>query len=742
MSLQRSETTQPVIGMCTASVVVLCAALALMSGADVHARAGDRFRCTPADGGASYTSPGSCRSSTDTREPLTEQEMADSQATESRGRAFVRCTAADGSYSKFVNNGECPSATDIRTTEYAQQPIQPTRQSSPPPESPTPLSTPAPVTPAPAARSSTPATVPSSVTPVRSGTGLVVKLGLFALVALGIWGVYRLLGRRNDRAKADQREARAQAIAQKRNNLEPGKPLRPDRPMEKRNDMHQKAQDFLAALDAGTDVPGSMDFRGALQQSRLDYSMESLDRVEQLLSQIRTKFSPQRESWQSRAGADNFCLMLAFYFGAVISRQANIPIQWHTREQAVPLMPPDMPLPEAGWARVVGIIGTSACVPLGLIEDKLFSDSGGMTCREYVERLVAKLPNTSVMDENQRCTQMLDAFFNDTEINGGLAFREQLKLQQLDYSLASLERLDQMLRSIRAKLKPTYVDCVNNADTQNFLRLVAFYIGMTVARVGGVSVKWLSFSEANKHIPELEFQFEATSVCMLSGRLYFPLGLVTEILLSPDPQRNVPQWAREAHQSAPPPIPSILRSSVQSDSTSLLDDQQALAIHQAGFVAAWCMFVVAGGTNGAPTVFIPGEGKKGTFRDFSFYDSVESATAAANSLMETNPDNAPFQVMSFDGYANLHTGRTDALTIELRIYAGGRSSGQDAFSMHVACPYRNANDPKGFAIFSPKLLECSAATAMHSAIFKHFYLGIEGFKTNDFHWFKYLDERI
>ena len=98
--------------------------------------------------------------------------------------------------------------------------------------------------------------------------------------------------------------------------------------------------------------------------------------------------------------------------------------------------------------------------------------------------------------------------------------------------------------------------------------------------------------------------------------------------------------------------------------------------------------------------------------------------------------------MSFDGYANLHTGRTDALTIELRIYANTPPTAQQAFTIVVACPYRNAGDPKGFAIYSPKLLECSATAAVHSAIFKHFYLGIKEFKVSEFDWFKYLDERI
>ncbi len=743
MSFQRSEIARSVTDLGAASMFVLFAMLALILGADVHASAADRFRCQPADGGPSYTSPGSCRSSTDAREPLTEQEKADSLATESRGRAFVRCTAADGTYSKFVNNGECPSASDVRTVEYAQQPIQPTPRSASPPEPRgTPLSQPAPVTPVPIKLSSAPAKPPSSASPASSGTGWVVKLGLLALVGLGIWGVFKFLGRRNEQAKAEQREARAKAIAEKRNNPEASKPLPRDRLMEQRSDMQQKAEDFLAALDAGADVPGGMAFRGALQQARLDYSIESLDRVEQLLSQIRTKFSPQRESWQSQPGAENFCLMLAFYLGAMISRQSNQPIQWHTREQAAPLMPADMPLPEASWSRVVGVIAASACVPLAIIEDALFGDTREMTCKEYVEHRLTKLPKPPAKDENERCSLMLDAFFNDSGILGGLAFREQLKLAQLDHSLSSLARLDQLLRSIRAGNKKTYEEFVNGADTQNFLRLVAFYIGMTTARAGSLAVKWLDFSEAKKDLPELEFQFETTSVCLLSGRLYFLLGLVTEILLQPAPQRSATSWANDALQIAPPPMPSILRGSLQSDSASSIDEKRALAIHKAGFMAAYCMFAVEGGATGAPTVLVPGEGNTATFRDFSFYESVESATAAANSIMDTNPDKVPFQVMSFDGYANLHTGRTDALTIELRIYAGGRSSKQDGFNMLVACPYRNANDPKGFAIFSPKLLECAAATTMHSAIFKHFYLGIEEFKANDFHWFKYLDERI
>ena len=738
MKSNKNQSVHGVRGNGAGRVATLFGTFVLMFGTHADVHSGDRYRCIPAEGGTTYTVPGTCRSASDQRLPLTEQEAAEIAEIAARGRPFTRCTAQNGSYSMHVR-GDCPSPDDIRTIEYAQKPSRPEQQTQ------TPQSTLA--TSRPQASTS-----PALGKEPSSSSGSSFRFGNLKVVVMILGLLALLLGWLLPKIEGNKRQAHTRKSAPKRSSPEPNTQAKPSSPdnsrriteplVDKSDNVHQKAQEFLAALDGGKEVPGGLAFKSALKQSNLDYSIESLDRVDKLLSQVRAKFSPQRESWENLPGADNFSLMLAFYLGTMISRHSNMAIQWHTREEALRIMPNDNAIPQASWARVVGIIGTTACVPLGLIEDALFGDPGGMTCKAYVERLVAKSPGIGVMDENQRCAQLLDSFLNHREIDGGLAFQERLQQQRLDYSLASLERLDQFLRWLRGELKPTYTEFVNKPDTQNFLRLVAFYIGMTVARAGKLSVKWLTFDDAQKGIPELEFQFETTSVCLLAGRFYFPLGLVTEILIQPDPQRTVPGWAEEVLKTAPPPLQSILQCSVQSELTAPIDAQWALAIRKAGFVAAWCMFAVEGGTPGRPTVFVPGEGGKGTFIDFGFYETAESALKGASDQMDVNPDKQPFQVMSFDGYANLHTGRTDALTIELRIYAGGQFVKHGGFTMKVACPYRHANDPKGFAIYSPKLLECSGDAAMNGAIFKLFYLGVEEFKAADFGWKKYLDESV
>ncbi len=720
--------------------ILLGALLVLVCSTDAVAL--DRFRCIPADGGEAYTSPGSCRSDTDNREPLTREEIDELEAIERRGKPFYRCTAADGSYSMLVHSGECPAATDTRTVVYAQQPVRSTSETKQAPQ-------PAEPQPAPARLERPAAPQPAAVTPAMSasqpdagqtqkGTGWFGKLMVAALVAPGLFVAFKWLGRRHEQSKA----ARRHAPATRRSSPAAGAPAAARQPDPADIDLNEQAQIFLAALDQGGDVPGGLEFRRALQQSNLDYSLESLDRVEQLLNQIRTRQSPQREAWRVWPGAGNFCLVLAYYMGTVLSRQTNIPIRWCTRDQASTYMPSGMPIPAEDWARVVGVIGTTACVPLGLIEDKLFNEAGEMTCRAYVERLASRMPGASAADENSRCEEMLEALRSDKEIKGGLKFRDQLKKIQPDDSLASLDRLEQLLKAIRTRLAPQYEAFVNGADTQNFLRLAAFYMGMTVARAGNMSVKWLDYQTARNELPDLEFGFETTSVCVLNGFVYFPLGLVTEILFHPTPQRTMADWVRDAMKNASAPRPSILRSSLLSTSAIPLDPQIAAAVHRAGFMAAWGMHTAVTGSPSAPTLFVPGEGDTGTFSDFSFYSSQEEAFAVMDGQMHDNPQGVPFQIKSYDGYANLHTGRTDAITLELQIYPGKWAAAKQGLAMSITCPYRHASHPRGFAIYSPKLLECAAPLAWHDSIFQNFYLGVQHFKAEDFDWFKYLDEAV
>ena len=99
--------------------------------------------------------------------------------------------------------------------------------------------------------------------------------------------------------------------------------------MQNQTGMDAKAAQFFAALAAGEQPPGGMAFHTAVLQSKLDYSLESLAQLDHLLKQIRQRLKPTREQWQAKPEAANFSLLIAFYLGAMVSRQAKMPIQRH-----------------------------------------------------------------------------------------------------------------------------------------------------------------------------------------------------------------------------------------------------------------------------------------------------------------------------------------------------------------------------------------------------------------------------
>jgi|GEM_PF-2071629 len=509
-------------------------------------------------------------------------------------------------------------------------------------------------------------------------------------------------------------------------------------------DPNRIAAAWLQALDRGERLPSEIAFGQELAQAGLDGTLESLDRIDRLLLRIRSSRAWTAQAWDRQSGGEAFLHFVCFYLGRVLERLCNIEVNWCTREQALELMPADKPLPQERWARLVGVVADSALVPLGLLEHLLFESSPDMSCRQYVEGWAARARNRETdrqqsTDENARCSKLLAAMQGaDLEATQGIAYRNEVQALRLDASIDSLKRLDSLLRVIRKRDQPSFGDFVNRRATQDFARWAACYAAMTAARHAKTSIKWLNYRELKELADELDFQFETSAGCILGGRLYLPLDLVTEILFHPQPQRSLRAWAQavdEQTDSGMRMIPVPRRPErAAADTANLLWDR---AVHEAGMLAAWSMAVVSDGGMLAPQLLQPQGDDKNMIRDFSFYENAAEAQQVLDAQLEHNPDQLPFQVLTFDGFANLPTGRTDAVTIDLRCYGTGLLASDTVMSLKIACPYRSAKDPQGFAIDTPFLLESSVPADQQAALFDAFHRGIDAFRMEGFSWDRY-----
>lgn len=92
-------------------------------------------------------------------------------------------------------------------------------------------------------------------------------------------------------------------------------------------DINQLEKDYLENYFIYGNFQAELSFRTALAQSRLDHTMDSLDRIDALLSQIRTRFA--LDDFLQNTANQNFLRLLGFYLVAVLKQQATMVGRWY-----------------------------------------------------------------------------------------------------------------------------------------------------------------------------------------------------------------------------------------------------------------------------------------------------------------------------------------------------------------------------------------------------------------------------
>lgn len=94
------------------------------------------------------------------------------------------------------------------------------------------------------------------------------------------------------------------------------------------------ALSYLHAWEAGPLPPGGIAYEPLLRRIRLDYSPDSLARIDVFLDALRTAKKPQRDPFLEGPEGQNLLYLLAFYVGEVLSRALRWPPRWLTWAQA------------------------------------------------------------------------------------------------------------------------------------------------------------------------------------------------------------------------------------------------------------------------------------------------------------------------------------------------------------------------------------------------------------------------
>lgn len=228
---------------------------------------------------------------------------------------------------------------------------------------------------------------------------------------------------------------------------------------------------LLHCLHQHTQPKGGLAFPHVWAQLQPDYTPASIGRIVKLLQQIRRQTAVSSEKLTATPAGRNFIQTLAAYMGSYLSRETDTALQWQT----------DGTL----------IFGNVHSNPVKTICDVLDGTRTDIDWSQTIWRILSQNPDT---DKSKLRRLILGNYLAALPVPAGLAYQEQLDQLNLDGSEHSLILIDELLESIGAEFRnqpeALHSWCINDHTRRNFLLLVGFYIGETVAALLGKTLIW------------------------------------------------------------------------------------------------------------------------------------------------------------------------------------------------------------------------------------------------------------
>lgn len=511
-----------------------------------------------------------------------------------------------------------------------------------------------------------------------------------------------------------------------------------------------KVQQLLEANESNTIPEGGLFLDKALQQAKLDYTPDSLKRIDALLDQVREKLKPVEGDFLTDRAKENFALTLAFYIGNYLCKESNSRALWFTYQEALEQFPPEPKLPQGFTTLYIAIIENTVVMPIGALL-RIFNGESH-TVAQFFEGVLNLIKNNQALAEGWK-QEYLNHFLAGKTIPGGIAFEQALQKINFNFSLESLDDLDELLLAIKQQTQPDYAQWMDAPAMCNFLYLMGTYLGATTAKNANCFVKWVNFEQAKAMHPATPHTFGTAFNAMFGGgTLMHPVAKVCDLLFADDNHINCRGFAQRVMMDKETPSMVHLYPNMQAvqqkaggffsgfKSNPTFAPKWAEAFREAGFLAAFAASSLADNTSFHPQLLQGAKpNRQKLIVDFSFYENWEKANNAATAIMDGNAEKVPFQVYIFDGYANLPLERLDAMYLDIRCYDSPK------MSCLLIVPYRQASSPEGFKIYSPKLCNATIPEGMASNAANAFFVGARNFlglNWDNTSWNQYFDEKL
>lgn len=465
----------------------------------------------------------------------------------------------------------------------------------------------------------------------------------------------------------------------------------------------QQTQTLLHTLQSKQPPKFPIFLLSQLQKIDFDFSTKSLEILTNFLTQLQKKgFSAQKILTQT--GGKNFLLAIAVYLGEYVAKTTGTSIVWCDYQTAVSEIASqnqqhgtDFQLVETFANSLLANIGGVYCQPLAVLEKTLVGENVLPNFITNMQQQIFQKNQVHLFDEpNLVAKHYLQKIATGKLLDNTIAFFDELQSVEFDFSQKSLEKIDNILENIQQKQQLTkndYTNFIQQADFQYFCYLLGFYIGMTASKLSDIAVKWESFDNMQAIFDEdfdncLEHRF----VLLMENHYRTPMLIITNRLfgIAPNFPKTAVEFAKILHEQNADILHKFLLKPIEINYLAKAWQQSVtLAVR----LLDDAFQTVSAGKIFNPTLMYLQKNAQNSRYELQSWAidnvNIEQAIDDLYTDMALYQRNSPIVLGCYPMFANLPTGRQQAMTLEWRCQ-------NPNLNLQVIIPYQNIPD---FAIF-------------------------------------------
>ena len=335
---------------------------------------------------------------------------------------------------------------------------------------------------------------------------------------------------------------------------------------------------LLTSFEQNTHPEGGWYIETALRRLPWNQRFNSLKAFDNLISSYRNKRGvSDGHAFLSDVAKRNTLLLLAAYLGKVLQHSTGARATWYYHADFVAANPAEhQHFAHTFNTALVLKLGEQWVLPVSLLCDQLFEAETQPNISHHIANIIQRELYFQSQNPTDAMHLLLQLVHNQAQVPGGLAHADTIQAHDWDYSIFSLDRLDQVLQQVRSENTLSPDTWFKDSSEANFLMWASAYLASTIANMAQASLRWWNHTDTSRLMQQdLPETLASTRVAQIDQTLYFVLGYVSDYLLGNNEKsvsqygqfvlaqlHNFPQTPLKPHSQATASVPSLWKNAM------------------------------------------------------------------------------------------------------------------------------------------------------------------------------------